>query len=134
MRSVTPFKTIETMNAAKGGVVAIVSSFLIAVLFASLFRLPIPFGGYIGPFGEVSPYDLGITGLVKLVTGAWVFYGGFLGGYIVLFVLGAASGAWIGRKCSNSNRKNRLIFIGSIVVSTVCVFALSILDYLIGPW
>jgi hypothetical protein len=75
------------MNALKGLVFTVIFSVLIAILFAYLFRLPIPLGGYIGPFGEVSTYNINPIEVVKMVLLAWVFYGMF-GGFIILALCG----------------------------------------------
>ena len=123
----------EVMNALKGVTTALISSLLIAILFAYLFRLPIPMGGYIGPFGEFSTYGIGVIDAVKSVLIAWVFYGMF-GGFIILSLCGAITGMLVGRKYSKSNNKNKMIILWSIIISTIPVFVLSILDYIIGPW
>ena len=121
------------MNALKGLIISVISSVLIAILFAYLFRLPIPMGGYIGPFGEVNIYDISAIDVVKMVLIAWVLYGMF-GGFIILALCGIITGTLIGRKYSKSNNKNKMIVLWSAVVSTAPVFVLSILDYIIGPW
>ena len=121
------------MNALKGAIVALASSLIVALLFAYLFRIPIPFGGYIGPFGKISTYSMAIADVLKSVLVAWVFYGIF-GGFIILPVFGAVTGEYIGRKYAGSKNKNKIILLWSFVVSAIPVFILSILDYLIGPW
>ena len=121
------------MNALKGIATAVVSSFLIALVFAYLFRIPIPLGGYIGPFAEVSSYGINVIDVVGMVFMAWVFYGIF-GGMIVLPVCGVITGVVVGRKYSGSNKKNKMIILWTTAVTFVPVFILSILDYLIGPW
>ena len=118
------------MNVLKGIVTAIVSSFFIAILFAFIFRFPIPMGGYIGPLGEFSSFGFD---LVHSVLVAWVFYG-VMGGFIILGLCGAVSGALIGRKYAKSNSKNKMIVLGTVLISTIPVFILSILDYIIGQW
>jgi hypothetical protein len=44
------------MNILKGVILTVFSSLVIALIFAFIFRLPIPMGGIIGPFGEYSSY------------------------------------------------------------------------------
>ncbi|MEX2165023.1 MAG: hypothetical protein WD823_12380 [Sulfuricaulis sp.] len=44
----------SVLDAVKGAVIAIAASLMIAIVFAYLFRLPIPMGGMIGPFGKFS--------------------------------------------------------------------------------
>ncbi len=121
------------MDALKGAIVALASSLLAALLFAYLFRIPIPMGGYIGPFGEISTYSIATVDVLKSVLVAWVFYGIF-GGFIILPTCGAVTGVLVGRKYSKSKNKNKMILLWSIVISTIPVFILSILDYLVGPW
>ena len=121
------------MNALKGAIIAVVSSLLLAILFAYLFRIPIPMGGYIGPFGEFSTYHIGVVEVLKSVFVAWVFYGMF-GGFIILVSCGAITGVIIGRKYDGSNNKDRMIALWSTFITTILVFVLSTLDYIIGPW
>ena len=123
----------KVMNALKGAIISVVSSLIAAILFAYLFRIPIPMGGYIGPFGEISTYSIEVVDVLKYVFVAWVFYGMF-GGFIILPTFGAITGAIIGGKYSDSKNKNRIIVLWSIMISTIPVFILSILDYIIGPW
>ncbi len=129
---VMPIKIIVT-NALKGAINAVVSSLPIAILFAYLFRLPIPMGGYVGPFGEFSTYGIAVVDVLKSVFVAWVFYGMF-GGLIILSLCGAIAGVLVGRKYSESNKKNKMIVLWSAMTSTIPIFVLSILDYIIGPW
>ena len=121
------------MDSLKGAITAVPSSFLWAILFAYLFRIPIPMGGYIDPFGEVSTYGIGIFDVVKAVSVAWLFYG-VLGGFIILSAVGAIAGVLSGSIYSKSNTKNRMVLVWSCVASAIPVFVLSILDYIIGPW
>jgi len=120
-------------DAKKGAFFALASSLLVALLFAYIFRIPIPMGGYIGPFGVISTYGMPIVDVLLSVLVAWVFYGIF-GGFIIFPVFGAATGKYVGRKYADSKYKNKMILLSSFVVSTIPVFILSILDYLVGPW
>jgi len=117
----------------RGAIVALASSLLVAIMFAYVFRIPIPMGGYIGPFGEFGIYGMALVDVLKSVFVAWVFYGIF-GGFIILPTCGAITGALVGHKYSKSKNKNKMIVLWAIVISTIPVFILSILDYLIGPW
>ena len=122
------------MNAVKGAGIALVASLVSALVFAYLFRLPIPLGGIIGPFGQFSSYDMGVLAVLKSVAIAWVFYGIF-GGFVLLVLCGAFTGIIAGKKYSGTaNRKNMMIALWSAGTSVIPVFILSILDYLIGPW
>ena len=47
-------------------------------------------GGYIGPLGEISSYDIGVVDVIKSVFVALVLYGIF-GGFIILLIFGAVS-------------------------------------------
>ncbi len=121
------------LHALTGAVVALVSSYFVAVLFAYAFRIPVPFAGYYGPFGQIGTYGMSAAEVLKAVLAAWVFYGVF-GGFIVLPALGAVTGILAGRRQSHSGRKYRNIALCSVLAGSVPVFALSILDYVIGPW
>lgn len=120
-------------DAKKGAISALASSLLIAFLFAYVFRIPIPLGGYIGPFSAISTYSMPIVDVLTMVLVAWVFYGIF-GGFIIFPLLGSVTGEKVGRKYADSKYKNKLILLCSFLVSVIPVFMLSILDYLIGPW
>ena len=52
------------MDCIRGPIAALVSSILVAVLFAYTFRIPIPMGGLLGPFGEISPYSMNFSTVV----------------------------------------------------------------------
>jgi len=62
-------------DAKKGAFFALASSLLVALLFAYIFRIPIPMGGYIGPFGVISTYGMPIVDVLLSVLVAWVFKG-----------------------------------------------------------
>ena len=117
----------------KGAIFALASSLLVALLFAYIFRIPIPMAGYIGPFGAMSTYNMHIVEVFVGVLTAWVFYGIF-GGFIILPLLGAVTGGCVGRIYAESENKNKMILLWSFLISAIPVFILSILDRLIGPW
>lgn len=121
------------MNAVKGVAIAVISSLLVAILFAYTFRIPIPLGGMLGPFGELNPYGLSVVDVMKSVLVAWVFYGVF-GGFIIVPLVGAITGVIVGRKYSGASKQNRMIVIWSFFAGTIPVFLLAVLDYVIGPW
>ena len=121
------------MDELKGAIAALASSLLAAILFAFVFRVPIPFGGYIGPFGEFSTYNMGAVDVIRTVSFAWAFYG-ILGGFIVLSLSGVLVGTLVGQKYSGSEHKNRMIILWAIGIGTALVFLMAILDFIIGPW
>jgi len=117
----------------RGAIFALASSLLVALLFAYIFRIPIPMGGYIGPFGIVSTYGISVVDVLISVLVAWLFYGMF-GGFIILPLLGAVTGECVGRIYAASENKNKMILLWSFLISAIPVFILSILDHIIGPW
>ncbi len=124
----------KVMDILKGTIIAVVASFPVAILFSLLFRLPVPMGGYIGPFGEIGVYDFGAVELFKTVFLAWIFYGMF-GGFIILSVFGAITGVIVSRKYPESVAiKNKMIVLWATIISAIPILPLSILDYIIGPW
>ena len=123
----------QLKNAFIGLITAYIASFVAAILFAYIFRFPIPFSGYIGPFGELSSYSTDFIETIKSVLIAWWFYG-ILGGYIILGLGGIGTGLYIGHKYADATNKNRFILFWSAVLSAIPVFILAILDFLIGPW
>lgn len=104
-----------------------------AVLFAYTFRIPIPLAAYYGPFGEISTYNMAFAEVLKSVLVAWVFYGIF-GGFILLPAVGAIAGVVAGRKYRGARNRNGMIALYSVITGSVPVAALSVLDYVIGPW
>jgi hypothetical protein len=92
----------------KGAVLALVSTLLVGLLFAYVYRLPIPMGGYIGPYGVISTYGMPFVEVLISVLVAWVFYGVF-GGFIIIPVC-AATCEYIGRKYADSKYKNKMFF------------------------
>ena len=123
----------QLKNALIGFTTAVLASLLVAIVFAFLFRFPIPFVGYIGPFTELSPYSLGVLKTIEAVVIAWWFYG-ILGGYIILGFGGITTGLYLGHKYADATNKNNMVVIWSTVISAIPVFVLSILDFLVGPW
>jgi small neutral amino acid transporter SnatA (MarC family) len=76
---------------------------------------------------------MNVVEVLDSVVVAWVFYG-VLGDFIVIPVFGAIAGFIAGRKNANSENKNRMIVLWSIVASGIPVLFLSTLDYIIFPW
>jgi hypothetical protein len=128
-------------DALKGAIIAIVSSLPIAMLFALLYRFPIPIVGYIGPFADSyvdNPIDHAndIINIATVVSMAWFVYG-MSGGFIILSVGGAITGKIISSKYSglaNKRQKNILVIICGIIIAILSVGLLSTLEYIIGPW
>lgn len=123
----------DLKNALTGAIVALVSSYFVAVLFAYAFRVPIPFAGYGGPFGQFSTYHMPVAELLRSVLVAWVFYGLF-GGFIILLVGGFLTGVLVGRKYVGQTNQTAMIALWSASISAAPVLVLSVLDYIIGPW
>jgi hypothetical protein len=103
---------------------AIVLTFPIAALMALIYRFPVPFGGYMsGPSA------------ILLSQGAVVFYGVAMGGFVVVGLLGFAAGVVADRVARANGKpvvKTTVLF--ALLVAFLAVFALAILDKLIGPW
>jgi len=66
----------------RGAFASVISSLPISIIFALVYRFPVPFGGYVGPF-SVHHTDFGIVEIIKIIPFAWLFYG-ILGGFVVL--------------------------------------------------
>jgi len=123
----------DVTHTLSGAFIALVSSYFVALLFAYTFRIPIPLAAYYGPLGEISTYSLTVVEVLKSVLVAWVFYGIF-GGFIIVPVLGAAAGLLAGRKHISSRNRRSMIVLYSVLAGSAPVLALSVLDYVIGPW
>ena len=121
------------INALKGVAAAMLSSLLVALLFAYTFRLPVPLAGYIGPFGDLNTYGHGVMDIIQSVLVAWLFYGIF-GGFIIIALSGTVMGLLIGSRYAGSDGKSRVIILWSAAAGSIPVFILAVLDYLIGPW
>jgi hypothetical protein len=121
------------MDALKGSVLALFFSFLVALVFAYIFRIPIPLVGMLGPLGAFSPYTMDFTEVLTSVFVAWVFYGMF-GGFLILPLFGALAGQWASRKFPRQHDKDRMVILYTAIAGTIPVTCLSILDYIIGPW
>jgi hypothetical protein len=107
-----------------GAFAAIALTFPIAGLTALLYRFPIPFGGYAsGPEA------------VLLSLGAVVFYGVAMGGFVVVGLLGFAAGV-VAERVARANGKSvvKMTVLFGLLVAFLAVFALAILDKVIGPW
>lgn len=121
------------MNSIRGAIVALMSSILVALLFAYTFRIPIPMGGMLGPLGEFSPYSMGFSGVLTSVAAAWLFYGLF-GGFVILPIFGAIAGHIASRKFSAAKNRNKMVVLWAALAGAIPVFGLSILDFIIGRW
>jgi hypothetical protein len=107
-----------------GACAAIVLTFPIAALTALVYRFPIPFGGYAsGPSA------------VPLSLAAVAFYGVAMGGFVVVGLLGFAAGV-VAERVARANRKPvvKMTVLFALLLALLAVFALAILDKLIGPW
>lgn len=95
-----------------------------AAACALVFRFPVPFAGYMSGIDAVRP----------ALSAVW-FYGASLGGFLVQAVLGGLAGV-LAQRCAAGDRQRtlRLCLVFSVVGSAVGVFALAILDQIIGPW
>lgn len=95
-----------------------ISSFLVAHVFAHRFRFPVPLGGMLGPSGDVYSYD---TGALLMISFAWLFYGIF-GGFVVVPLLGAGVGVAAGKVYSSSGAKEKMIALWAFIAGVVPVF------------
>lgn len=90
-------------------------------------------GGMLGPIGEISPYSMSFSVVITSVVVAWLFYGLF-GGFVILPALGAIAGHLAGQKFSGARNKRQMVVLWAAMAGVIPVFALSILDFIIGPW
>jgi hypothetical protein len=114
-----------------GGIAAVVGAIPVAFLCALVYRFPIPFSGY-----ESGP------GAAMRSLFAALMYGVFMGGFVVLGVLGAGFGALASRllkgaPASSQNPTRQNTKIGLLVGLGVAVIVVGLLanwDYIYGPW
>ena len=104
---------------------ALLGGLVLSVLFAFYYRLPIPFAGIIGPFGEVS--SPGFLATLQAVAGAWAVFGFVFGGVIIYFVIGSLL-------CIGWREKTENTGLVSFVLGFIPVLAITHLDKVIGPW
>jgi len=117
------------MNILKSITLTALLSLVIAIIFAFMFRLPIPMGDIIGPFGESST-GIDILETIKMVFFAWSFYG-ILGGFIVLAIFGGIVGFVVSKSPDKTNVK---ILQYSFIAGFIPILFISTLDYIIGQW
>ncbi|MEO0909604.1 MAG: hypothetical protein AAFX96_04445 [Pseudomonadota bacterium] len=99
-------------------------------VFAFSYRIPVPFAGYAGPFGEIGIFEISQErGIITSILFVWYFYtmlGGFLI-HLIIIAISAVSG-W-----RFPDKRNATIVIASLL-SFIPVFILSFLDQIIGQW
>ncbi len=104
--------------ALMGSVWSVASTFPIAGLMALVFRFPIPFAGYRSGFAAIQPAILAV-----------LFYGVFVGGFVLVGLLGAVGGfvaaTFKGPDLQSQKRAVRLV---SLAITTACLFILACLD------
>jgi hypothetical protein len=110
--------------AMMGAAWSVVSAFPIAGVMGLIFRFPVPFVGYVSGYEAILPAMLAVF-----------FYGVLLGGLLLVGVLGAIAGA-VSANLSGPlvQHQRRAVRITSLVITTVCLFLLAILDWIVGPW
>jgi hypothetical protein len=88
-----------------------------------LFRFPVPFDGIDGGPSHVIPSMF-----------ALLFYGVFMGGFVLVAICGGLAGiaAWL--LASTAYNRRRLQRCLSIAVTFGLLFVLATLDWCIGPW
>ena len=90
---------------------------------AMVYRFPIPFAGYASGIQAVG-----------YAMGAVIFYG-VIGGFPLLALLGALSGAVVTRiKPAPLQHPWMDLLLPSLAIDFVLLFVLSVLDKIIGPW
>jgi len=101
-----------------------------SVFFSLFYRFPSPMVGYVGPYGEFESTIASSFGSAAI---AFIFYS-IVGGFIVIFPVGAACGNFIKSRFSHlASRKVHHLVCG-LAVGFVPVLVLATLDYIIGPW
>ena len=121
------------MDSLKGAIAATASSFLAALVFAYIFRIPVPMFGLLGPLGQFSAYSMNFLDVLTAVIVAWLFYGAF-GGFVIVPALGAIAGWFAGKRFPSARDRNRNVVLWAAVAGVIPVFGLSVLDLVIGPW
>lgn len=118
-------KGLPEHNLVKVGIDwAVLSTFPIAALEALLYRFPVPLAGYLSGLSAVVPALISV-----------LVYGTVLGGFILLAGLGAGTGYVVKRlDFIEPVHKRRVVRVVSVAFTALCLFVLSILDKLIGPW
>ena len=110
--------------AARGAGWSVIATFPMAGLIAFAYRFPVPFAGYMSGFRAILPAMFGV-----------IVYGVFLGGLLVVALVGAFCGVITARSVDGAlHRKKRFVISMSFIVATVCVMLLAVLDKFIGPW
>ncbi len=106
-----------------GGLISVLSAFPIAAILVSVFRFPIPFGGYVS-----GPKYIFMAMIAVLM------YGIALGGFLLLAAVGAIAGA-VGRAAGSTiKRQRRIGWLLSLIASFLLLLLLATLDWFIGNW
>jgi hypothetical protein len=103
-------------------------SFVFANILSQVYRFPVPFGGYIGPFG-VDGAGSGFFNDLVSTSIAWLMYG-LLGGFVVIGLL-CFIVFWMNKKFNIERRMSLVLY---VLIAILPTFLLSILDYIIGDW
>ena len=107
----------------QGGLVSVLSAFPITAILVSVFRFPIPFGGYVtGPK------------FIFMAMIAVLMYGIALGGFLLLAAVGAIAGAVARAAGSTIKRQRRILWVLSLTASFLLLLLLATLDWFIGNW
>lgn len=106
-----------------GAILSVSSVFPITALMALFFRFPVPFAGIEGGLAQVLPALVGL-----------LFYGVFMGGFLVVAVCGALAGT-LAQFVSRTERQRRQLQRWLPIAATLMLlFILATLDWYIGPW
>ena len=118
-------------NILRNTFAALLGGFVLSVLFGFFYRLPVPFAGIIGPYGEVS--SSGFIATISAVVGAWWFYGFLFGGIILYFLIGSLLCITTRKRSCNEGYMRKAMVI-SAALGLIPVIVVSHLDKIIGPW
>lgn len=119
------------MNMLKGIAMMFAFTLGFSALSALFFRFPIPFGGLIGPFGDLR--DVSAVESIKAAALAWATYTALAAGLPQV-----VGGAVLGRLATVANasrtKTRKRLFLGAAALSLLLVLGLATLDWFIGPW
>lgn len=101
----------------------LIGAFPIAAMVALCYRFPIPLAGY----------QSGPTAMLMSVLAVFIY--GIIGGFVVLVVWGALSGATAYLTCGDNAKLRQILIIGLALAGDFAgVMTLAMLDKIIGPW
>lgn len=107
----------------KAGLLAIIFSLPMAVIFSFLYRFPAPFIGDIGPYSTSSYANSDAVSQIITIVIAWLLYG-IAGGHLVIAIAGFTLSKVLPTSSQNTCRQPMLL--GLVTALSACILLANI--------